>query len=68
MGPVVQNITTREALKNLLTANDPGVAVPVSGVLDVLPSESVKCWKCGLFGHFARDCPTNQDCPKHWQD
>jgi hypothetical protein len=63
-----QNISTREALKNLLTTNDPGGAVPVSGGLDALASEEVKCWKCGMFGHFARDCPNARDCPKHWPD
>jgi hypothetical protein len=43
--PVAQNITTRDSLKNLLTVNDPGVAVPVSGELDTLAREVVKCWK-----------------------
>jgi hypothetical protein len=43
-----QNITTRDTLKNLLTANVPGVAVPVSGGLDVLARDAVKCWKCSM--------------------
>jgi hypothetical protein len=47
--PEAQNITTREALKNLLTANDPGGAVPFSGGPDVLARETVKCFKCGMF-------------------
>jgi hypothetical protein len=34
-GPAAQNITTREALNNLLTATDPGELYPVSGGLDV---------------------------------
>jgi hypothetical protein len=33
-----------------------------------LAREAVKCWKCVMFGHFARDCPTARDCPKHWPD
>ena len=63
-----QNITTRDVLKNLLTANDPGDVVPVSGGLDTLARETVKCWKCGMFGHFAWDCPNARDCPKDWPD
>jgi hypothetical protein len=55
--PAAQNITTRDALKNLLTANDPGFAVPVSGGLDALAHKPVKCWKCVMPGHFARHCP-----------
>jgi hypothetical protein len=43
-GPAAQNITTRAALKTLLTANDLGGTVPVSGVLDVFAREAVKCW------------------------
>jgi hypothetical protein len=34
--PVSKNITTQEALKNLLTANNTGGTVPVSGVLNKL--------------------------------
>jgi hypothetical protein len=38
--PAVKSITTRDALKNLLTANDQGDAVPVSGGLDALARDS----------------------------
>jgi hypothetical protein len=33
----------------------------------VLAREAVKCFKCGMFGHFAGDCPqlNARDCPKH---
>ena len=41
-GPAAQNITTREALKNLLTTNNPGGVVPVSRELDALAPETVK--------------------------
>jgi hypothetical protein len=34
-GPAVQNITTCEALKNILTANDPGGIVPVRGAISL---------------------------------
>jgi hypothetical protein len=60
-GPATQNITMRVALKChikiLLRSNDPGGTAPVSGVLDALARETVKCWKCCMLGHFARDCP-----------
>ena len=67
-GPAAQNITTREVLKNLLTTTDPGGAVSVSEGLDALAREAAKCWKCGMFGHFARDFPHARDCPQHWPD
>ena len=46
-GPAAQNIAMRKAL-NLLTDTDPGGAVSVSGGLDTLACETVKCWKCGM--------------------
>jgi hypothetical protein len=42
-GPAAQNITTREALKNLLTVNDPGGTVPVRGVFDVVGRDVPTC-------------------------
>jgi hypothetical protein len=57
-----------EELSNSQQHNNTGGAVPVSGGLDTLTPETVKCWKCGMPGHFARDCPNTRDCPKHWQD
>ncbi len=45
---VAKNITMQEALKNLLTTNNTGGTVPVSGVLNKLVTETVKCWKCGM--------------------
>jgi hypothetical protein len=42
--------------------------VPVRGVIDVVRRGVPTCWKCGSPGHYARDCPTARDCPKHWPD
>ena len=63
-GPAAQNIAMRKAL-NLLTDTDPGGAVSVSGGLDTLACETVKCWKCGMFGHYAWDCPKGTGAGMH---
>ena len=36
---------------------EPPVAVPVIRGLDTLSPETVKCWRCGMLGHYALDCP-----------
>ena len=54
--PATQNVTTRAAMKSLLTANDPGVAAVVGGPLQALSRDQMRCHNCGELGHFARDC------------
>ncbi len=57
---VAQNITTRVALKNLLTANYPGGTLCVSGVLNVMVCKTVKCWKCGVLAILLGIAPSSQ--------
>lgn len=51
-----RNVTTRAAMNQLLTANDPGDTTPVGGTLHALPRADVACYNCGEQGHLARDC------------
>ena len=44
-------------MKSLLTAADPGSVSTGGGVLDALSREGLKCHRCGMEGHYARDCP-----------
>jgi hypothetical protein len=61
-----RNVTTRAAMNQLLTANDPGEAATVGGTLHTLPRSDVTWYNCGEQGHLARECtkPRNQN---RWQ-
>ena len=51
-----RNATTRAAMNQLLTANDPGDAATVGGTLHALSHEEVTCHNCDAQGYFAREC------------
>jgi len=51
-----RNVTTRAAMNQLLTANDPGEAAEMGGTLHaLLPRAEVTCYNCGEQGHVFRD-------------
>ena len=52
-----QNVTTRAAMKSILTAIDPGGVVTVGGSINTIARDQLKCHNRGALGHFAQDCP-----------
>ena len=58
-GSSVANVITKTEMKALLTNSDPGGAIS-SGDLLALHKQEFTCWKCGLAGHLARNCPASQ--------
>ena len=53
-GPMTRDVTTRDVIKELLSAADPGVP-PISGTHATLSMSEFKCYKCSLRGHMAKD-------------